>query len=77
MYLPKGGEAMPESSTSEDVGLVHDTILALDAHLDIEMTFFTPEQGEASMFQKLLVWRRSKQGVLARRSLLPTRTRDR
>jgi hypothetical protein len=53
MYLPKGSEAISESSTSEDVRLVHDTILALDAHLDIEMTFFTPEQGEASMFQKL------------------------
>jgi len=44
---------MPESSIPEDVRLIHDTILALDAHLDIEMTFFTPEQGEASGFQKL------------------------
>jgi membrane dipeptidase len=44
---------MAESSTPEDVRLIHDTILALDAHLDIEMTFFTPEQAEASGFQKL------------------------
>jgi microsomal dipeptidase-like Zn-dependent dipeptidase len=44
---------MPEPSTSKDVRLIHDTILALDAHLDIEMTFLTPDQGQASGFQKL------------------------
>lgn len=44
---------MPKSSTPEDGRSIHDTILALDAHLDIEATFFTPEQGEALGFQKL------------------------
>jgi microsomal dipeptidase-like Zn-dependent dipeptidase len=44
---------MPESSTPKDVRSIHDTILALDAHLDIEATFFTPEQPEVSGWQKL------------------------
>ena len=44
---------MPESGTPEDVRSIHDAILALDAHLDIEATFFTPEQPEASGWQKL------------------------
>jgi hypothetical protein len=39
---------MPESSTPEDVRSIHDTILALDAHLDIEATFFTLGQPEVS-----------------------------
>jgi membrane dipeptidase len=42
-----------ESRTPKDVWSIHDTILALDAHIDIEVTFFTPEQPEASGFQKL------------------------
>jgi membrane dipeptidase len=44
---------MPESGTPEDVRSIHDAILALDAHLDIEATFFTPEQPEVSGWQKL------------------------
>ena len=44
---------MRESSVLEDSGSIHDTILALDAHLDIEATFFTPEQAEGSGWQKL------------------------
>jgi len=55
---------MPESSTPEDVRSVHDTILALDAHLDIEVTFFTPEQAEASGFQKLASLEKIEQGGL-------------
>jgi len=44
---------MAKSSAPDDVGSIHDTILALDAHLDIEATFFTPEQAESSGWQKL------------------------
>ena len=55
---------MPESSTPKDVRLIHDTILALDAHLDIEMTFFTPDQGEASGFQKLASLEKIEEGGL-------------
>jgi len=44
---------MPEASAPEDARSIHDTILALDAHLDIEATFFTPEQPEVSGWQKL------------------------
>jgi membrane dipeptidase len=39
---------MPDASAPEDVRAIHDTVVALDAHLDIEVTFFTPEQAEAS-----------------------------
>jgi len=55
---------MPESGKPEDVRSIHDTILALDAHLDIEMTFFTPEQGETSGFQKLASLEKIKEGGL-------------
>jgi membrane dipeptidase len=44
---------MPKPSTPKDIRSTHDAILKLDAHLDIEVTFFTPEQAEASGFQKL------------------------
>jgi membrane dipeptidase len=44
---------VPESTAPQDVRSIHDTILALDAHLDIEVTFFTPEQPEGSGFEKL------------------------
>ena len=44
---------MPESTTPKDARSIHDSILALDAHLDIEVTFFTPEQPEGSGFEKL------------------------
>ncbi len=55
---------MPESSTLEDVKSIHDSILALDAHLDIEVTFFTPEQPEASGFQKLASLEKIEEGGL-------------
>ncbi|MGD8968657.1 MAG: membrane dipeptidase [Anaerolineae bacterium] len=55
---------MHESSTPEDVRLVHGTILALDAHLDIEVTFFTPEQPEASGWQKLASLEKIQEGGL-------------
>jgi membrane dipeptidase len=64
MYLPKGSEAMPESSAPEDVRSIHDTILALDAHLDIEATFFTPEQAEVSGWQKLASLEKIEEGGL-------------
>lgn len=44
---------MSASSTPEAVRSIHDAILALDAHLDIEATFFTPEQPDVSGWQKL------------------------
>jgi len=56
---------MNESSTPQDVRSIHDTILALDAHLDIEATFFTPEQPEASGWQKLASLEKMEKGGLA------------
>jgi membrane dipeptidase len=55
---------MPESSTPEDARSIYDTILALDAHLDIEATFFTPEQPEASGWQKLGSLEKMEEGGL-------------
>jgi membrane dipeptidase len=55
---------MPESSTPEDVKSIHDTIVALDAHLDIEATFFTPEQAEGSGWQKLASLEKIEEGGL-------------
>jgi membrane dipeptidase len=55
---------MPESGTPEDVRSIHDAILALDAHLDIEATFFTPEQPEASGWQKLASLEKIEEGGL-------------
>jgi membrane dipeptidase len=55
---------MPESSTPEDVESIHDTIVALDAHLDIEATFFTPEQAEGSGWQKLASLEKIEEGGL-------------
>lgn len=55
---------MPESSMPEDGRSIHDTILTLDAHIDIEVTFFTPEQAEASGFQKLASLEKIKAGGL-------------
>ena len=55
---------MPESSALEDVRTIHDTILALDAHLDIEATFLTPEQPEVSGWQKLASLEKVEQGGL-------------
>jgi membrane dipeptidase len=55
---------MPESTTPKDVRSIHDSILALDAHLDIEVTFFTPEQAEASGFQKLASLEKIEEGGL-------------
>jgi membrane dipeptidase len=55
---------MPESSMPEDGRSIHDTILTLDAHLDIEVTFFTPEQAGASGFQKLASLEKIKAGGL-------------
>jgi microsomal dipeptidase-like Zn-dependent dipeptidase len=53
-----------ESSVSEDVSSIHDAILALDAHLDIEATFFTPEQPGVSGWQKLASLEKMEKGGL-------------
>jgi membrane dipeptidase len=53
-----------ESKTLEDVRSIHDTILALDAHLDIEATFFTPEQAEGSGWEKLASLEKIQEGGL-------------
>jgi membrane dipeptidase len=55
---------MTESSMPEEVSSVHDAILALDAHLDIEATFFTPEQPEVSGWQKLASLEKIEEGGL-------------
>ena len=55
---------MNESSTPEDASSIHDAILALDAHLDIEATFFTPEQPEVSGWQKLASLEKIEKGGL-------------
>jgi membrane dipeptidase len=55
---------MPESTAPQDVRSIHDSILALDAHLDIEVTFFTPEQAKASGFQKLASLEKIEEGGL-------------
>jgi membrane dipeptidase len=55
---------MRESNVPEDVGAIHNSILALDAHLDIEATFFTPEQAEASGWQKLASLEKIEEGGL-------------
>lgn len=55
---------MPEPGTPEDVKSIHDTILALDVHLDIEATFFTPEQAEVSGWQKLASLEKIEEGGL-------------
>jgi len=62
--VTRGCELMPESSMPEDGRSIHDTILALDAHIDIEVTFFTPEQAEASGFQKLASLEKIEEGGL-------------
>jgi membrane dipeptidase len=53
-----------ESTVVDDWRSIHDSILTLDAHLDIEVTFFTPEQTEASGFQKLASLDKIKDGGL-------------
>jgi membrane dipeptidase len=55
---------MSESNGPQDVGAIHDTILALDAHLDIEATFFTPEQPEVRGWQKLASLEKMEKGGL-------------
>ena len=55
---------MPESSAREDVRSIHNAILALDAHLDIEATFFTPDQADASGWQKLASLEKIEEGGL-------------
>ncbi len=55
---------MSESNVPQEVGAIHDTILALDAHLDIEATFFTPEQPEVSGWQKLASLEKIEEGGL-------------
>jgi membrane dipeptidase len=55
---------MNESSTPEEVRSIHNAILALDAHLDIEATFFTPEQPEVSGWQKLASLEKIEEGGL-------------
>jgi microsomal dipeptidase-like Zn-dependent dipeptidase len=55
---------MLESSTPEDVRSIHNAILALDAHLDIEATFFTPEQAKDSGWQKLASLEKIEEGGL-------------
>jgi microsomal dipeptidase-like Zn-dependent dipeptidase len=55
---------MAKSSAPEDVGSIHDSILALDAHLDIEATFFTPEKAEGSGWQKLASLEKMEKGGL-------------
>ena len=55
---------MNESSTPEDVRSIHSAILALDAHLDIEATFLTPEQPEVSGWQKLASLEKIEEGGL-------------
>jgi membrane dipeptidase len=64
MPVANGGEQMPASSTFEDLGSIHNAILALDAHLDIEATFFTPEQPEVSGWQKLASLEKIEEGGL-------------
>ena len=46
------------------MGAIRDAILALDAHLDIEATFFTPEQPEVSGWQKLASLEKIEEGGL-------------
>jgi len=55
---------MPESNVPENARSMHDTILAFDAHLDIEATFFTPEQPEVSGWQKLASLEKIEEGGL-------------
>jgi microsomal dipeptidase-like Zn-dependent dipeptidase len=55
---------MPESGTLDEAKAIHDSILALDAHLDIEATFFTPEQARDSGWQKLASLEKVEEGGL-------------
>jgi microsomal dipeptidase-like Zn-dependent dipeptidase len=55
---------VPESGTTERITSIHNTILALDAHLDIEATFFTPEQAKDSGWQKLASLEKIEEGGL-------------
>ena len=55
---------MPGPNTPQDVGSIHNTILALDAHLDIEATFFTPAQAESTGWQKLASLEKIEEGGL-------------
>ena len=55
---------MGESRVLEDAGSIHEAILVLDAHLDIEATFFVPEQPEVSGWQKLASLEKIEEGGL-------------
>jgi microsomal dipeptidase-like Zn-dependent dipeptidase len=44
--------------------VIHDRVLTLDAHIDIEVSFFTPEKADAIGYQKLASFEAMKSGGL-------------
>ncbi|OGD12134.1 MAG: hypothetical protein A2Y86_02055 [Candidatus Aminicenantes bacterium RBG_13_62_12] len=55
-YACKGPEKAEQPAASDLVArakAIHDRVLALDAHIDIEVSFFTPEKPEKMGYQKL------------------------
>jgi membrane dipeptidase len=55
---------MTESRTQKHTRSLHDRILTLDAHLDIESTFFTPEGAGGHGWQKLASLEKIEEGGL-------------
>jgi membrane dipeptidase len=53
-----------ESETKSSAELIHDRVLTLDAHIDIEVSFFTPEKPDAMGHQKLASLEAMKSGGL-------------
>jgi membrane dipeptidase len=61
---PEKAEPSGESDTTARAKAIHDRVLALDAHIDIEVSFFTPERPEKMGYQKLAGLAAMKSGGL-------------
>src|SRR4030042_5817166 len=61
---PESSEQAAESDLVSRVKAIHDRVLALDAHIDIEVSFFTPEMPDRIGYQKLASLPAMKSGGL-------------
>lgn len=55
---------MSESETNTNAKSIHDSVLTLDAHIDIEVSFFTPEKPGMMGFEKLASFEKMVEGGL-------------
>ena len=61
---PESSEQAAESDLVSRAKAIHDRVLALDAHIDIEVSFFTPEKPDRIGYQKLASLPAMKSGGL-------------